>query len=160
MKINITVFTLCSILLFGCSHPDSKNNSYIKSIVDTLSIDKSKNILIYTINPNDCLNCINGFKSINNELSKIQNSKIYIVSVEREIERKELMKETTLFDFSKTDNKVVLWNKDIFNKINNSINKNLGLSSICIYNYKTNSIIYCKPIRDIGNKEDVILHLK
>ena|ERR1700749_2986653 len=160
MKIKIRAFIVCMLLSAGCSHPDLKRGSYLKSVIDTLSIDKSKNILIYTINPNDCLNCINGFKSINDELSKTPNSKIYIVSVEREVEQKELMKETSLFDLSKGGNKAVIWDKNVFTKINGSINKNLGLSSICIYDYKADSIIYCKPIREIENKEGLILNLK
>ncbi len=162
MKINIhTLFScslsifFCGIFLFSCNYSNSKKYSYIHSIVDTLSIDKSKNIIIYTVNPNDCISCINGFKLLSNDFSNSPNSSIYVISIEREVEKKELIRTINDVDFTINKSRSVLWNKKMFNEINRSLGKNLPLSLVCIYNYKMDSVIYCNPIREI-NKEEVL----
>ena len=160
MKINAIVFLSFILLLPGCSPSPVKTTSYMRSVTDTLRIDKTKNLIIYTINPNDCVNCLIGFKSINKTLSKMQNAQVYVVAVEREIEKNELMKETSFFDFSASPNKAVIWSKDAFNKINNISHFNLSISSLCVYNYTLDSIVYCKPIREINNENEVMSKLK
>lgn len=167
MKINIYTLIFCTIsllyfclFLFSCSSSNSKSYSYIHSIVDTLSIDKAKNIIIYTINPNDCISCINGFKLLNNDFSQSSNSIVYVMSVEREVEKKELIKTIKDIDFTINNTKSVLWNKKLFDNINSSLGKNLPLSLVCIYNYKIDSVIYCNPIREINKEAEFRDHLE
>ena len=160
MKINSYLSILCSLLFFACSHVPDKNVSNLRSLTDTLPLDRSKNIIIYTVNPNDCISCVDGFKLINSDLSHIQNSRVYVISVEREIEKNEFIKNIKDIDLSNSKNKVVLWSKSLFDGINRSVNKNLPLSLVCIYNYKTDSVIYCKPIREVANEEELRTNLE
>lgn len=154
MKTNVVIgFVLLFIL--GCKQPNSIESSYIKSLADSLNIETNNNILIYTINPNDCLSCINGFKIINNELVKSENSKLYVLSVDREIEKEVIIKSNPDLNLLPSYNKYICWSKEIVRRINHSVKYNASLSLIAIYNYQTDSILFCKPIREIKSEQEV-----
>jgi hypothetical protein len=157
MRIRTGIFLFC-LLFLGCREA-STPASYIHSIMDTVSIDRSKNILIYTLNPNDCISCINGFKELNERLSDSDIPLLYAVSVEREIEKNELLKNIKDVDLHNNKNKVVLWSKNIFDGINKSVHKGGPLSLMTIYNYNSDSVLYSKPIREISNEAELRKYL-
>ncbi|CAN5512674.1 hypothetical protein BH10BAC1_BH10BAC1_18410 [soil metagenome] len=138
------------LLVLACKNPrKTATASFLHSFVDTLKVDRSKNILIYTINPNDCISCMNGFKTMDADFSESPNSCIYVILIEREIEKNEWLKKTKILNLNKGSNKIVLWDKSVFTKINASLNKNNLLSLVCIYNYQRDSVVYSSPIKDV-----------
>ncbi len=162
-KINKITLALFTVSVLGCDHASlGKKASYVHSVIDSLKIDKSKNILIYTINPNDCINCLIGFVSLNNSLAAAATPKVYIISVEREIEKKQTLRSINSIDLTDTVNKVILWNKNIFIGINRSISvkKQISLSSLTIYNYQHDSILYTKLIREIIGIDEFAVYLE
>lgn len=164
MKIKILASLLFFSFAFFCcnSKSETPKASFLHSFIESLAIDRSKNILIYTINPNDCINCLKGFVSINDKLPGNSIQKIYVVSIEREIEKSTLMKSVKNIDLNDTINKIVLWDKFLFQKINGSASKKqeTSLSLLMIYNYSTDSIIYNKPIKDIIDVEELKMSLE
>jgi viroplasmin and RNaseH domain-containing protein len=153
MKNNIAFLLFFSVLLFAeCHSHSSKQFSFLHSLTDSLSVDTSKNVLIYTLNPNDCINCLNNFVNINNKLAQTKNFKLYVISVEREIEKNELMNTVTTIDLKDTVNNHVIWDKQLFDKISKLKNINIASSMLTVYNYAADSILFSKRIRDI---EDV-----
>lgn len=143
------------ILLLGCSE-SGKPGSCIGSITDSLGLDQTKNIIIYTVNPNDCLNCLIGFNALNKHLSEKANPQVYVFSVEREIEKKGLEKKIADIDLKPSKNKAVLWSKDLFNRINGSLGSGLSLSMIAIYNPETDSVLYSRPVREISDQKELL----
>lgn len=158
MRINAIIFLL-SLLTIGCNETGQPAFSYIHSVVDTMTIDKTKNILIYTINPNDCISCINGFRLMNNNFSGTPNSCVYVISVDREIEKAELKKNIRDIDLNDSETKRVIWSKEVFDKINLASKKNIAMTLVTIYNYASDSIIYSKPIREVVNEEELKMEL-
>ncbi|MBL0327890.1 MAG: hypothetical protein IPP64_00380 [Bacteroidetes bacterium] len=159
MKNNLCIAALFILLLgFGCSKKSVTSDSYLHALVDSLAIDKTTNIFIYSINPNDCVNCLYGFSLINKRLSEITNSKIYILAVDREIEKKELIKTSTAINLHDSINKVILWNKNTFHSVGTDANKKnvVGVSLLTIYNYATDSIVYSMPVKEITNAEELM----
>lgn len=159
MKNNLCIAALCILLFaFGCTKKSIKNKSYLHVLVDSLPIDKTTNIFIYSINPNDCVNCLYGFSQINTRLSEITNSKIYILAVDRAIEKNELMKTSKGINLYDSINKVVLWNKNTFYTVGAAANKKnvAGVSLLTIYNYTTDSIVYSMPVKEISNAEGLM----
>ncbi len=163
MKINavLLIVFIVSLLNFSCGNSSvvNKKNSKLHALIDTLNIDKTKNIIIYTVNPNDCFNCLIGFVNVNNTLSKIQNSKIYILAVEREIEKQDWIKTLKNIDLKDSVNRVVIWDKTLFNTVNKLVRKELPLSLVIIYNYTNDSIIYNAPIKEIVEVEQIMRYL-
>ncbi|MBA3706463.1 MAG: hypothetical protein H0W84_11370, partial [Bacteroidetes bacterium] len=157
----IAFFMACSFLSCKPGLPDKKP-SYVHSVIDSLKIDKSKNILIYTINPNDCINCLVGFVALNNTLSTTPIPKVYVLSIEREIEKDQAIKSMKNIDLRDTVNKVVLWNKEIYIGINEtvSLKKAISLSALTIYNYQKDTVIYNKPIKEITGIEEFKTYLE
>jgi hypothetical protein len=92
---------------------------------------------------------------IYNELATKTNSKLFVVSVEREIEKKELIRTTKNISFSDSINKVVLWNKQLFTMISKSTNHPVPVSLVTIYNYNTDSVIYSKAVKEIENANEL-----
>jgi hypothetical protein len=154
MRISLPLLLLI-IALPGCKERGvtPASSSFIHSVVDSLPLDKSKNILIYTINPNDCISCINGFKFMNSDLSSTGNGRLFAISVGRRIEKEELSKKITDIDLSDEKNKCVLWGKDLFDGINAAGGITLALSSVMIYNYEKDSVIFSKPIREVSDDQ-------
>lgn len=156
-KINTIIFTGFAMAVLSCSHGSpGKKVSYVHSLMDSLKINGSKNILIYTINPNDCINCLIGFVALNNSVHAIATPKVYVLSVEREIEKDQVLKSIKNVELRDTINKVIVWDKNIFIGINESVSvkKEISLSSLTIYNYQNDSIIYNKPIREIVSTDE------
>lgn len=154
MRTNVLIgFVL--LILSGCKENKADESSYLKSVVDSLGIDTTSNIIIYTINPNDCISCINGFKTLNKGLNESQNSKLYVISVDREIEKKTIMNNNPDLNFLPKPQKHVCWSKELFVKINHQAKYNAALSLIAIYNYKSDSLLFCKPIREIRSESEV-----
>lgn len=157
-KFHLNKFGLIALLgscLLSCSEQVKQKVSYIHRIVDTLSLDHSKNILIYTINPNDCLSCLNGFKLFDEHLKNDSVSCMYIVSVDREIEKKELMKHMTTPDLNPAPGKSILWGREMFDSVNLAGGRNLGLTSVSVYNYQKDTILFTKPVREIMDMKEV-----
>ncbi|HEY0029729.1 MAG TPA: hypothetical protein VGC65_03135 [Bacteroidia bacterium] len=156
MRIKSLTLPFCPLLFFlSCSSSGgSEKHSYLHSLVDSLSLNKSKNIVLYTINPNDCLSCLNGFKIVNNDFSNITNARIYVIAVDREVEKREWLKTIKGVNLENNADKKILWSKNIFQEINRSLHKNLPLSLVCVYNYKLDSVIYSKSIREISDERE------
>ena len=154
MKTSVLIGSIM-LILSGCNQKHSDKSSYLKSVVDSLEIDSNNNILIYTINPHDCISCINGFKILNKSLTKSKNSKLYVISVDREIEKETIIESNPDLNFLPTQKKHVCWSKELFVSINQSVNYNNLLSLITVYNYKADSILFCKPIREIRSEIEV-----
>src|ERR1700746_307595 len=136
MKIKAGFFFFISLIIFSCNNPaPGKKNSFLHDVVDSLALDKTKNILIYTINPNDCINCLNNFVSINKVLMQTNNPKLYVIPVEREIEKKDLMNSVTTINLKDSINNHILWDVGIFDKISKLKNINISSSMLTIYSY-------------------------
>ncbi|MGZ4034154.1 MAG: hypothetical protein ACXVPU_00105 [Bacteroidia bacterium] len=153
---------VCSAVCFGfllvffcCNSGTSKKFSFLHTVADSLNIDRSKNVFIYTVNPNDCINCLNAFVSINNKLAAVTNSKIYIIPVEREIEKQSLRNSITTIDLKDTINNHIVWNINLFDKISKLKNINIASSMLTIYNYRMDSILFNKRIRDIEDETEL-----
>jgi hypothetical protein len=150
------IIILLSLALPACKEKSTTPaSSFIHSVVDSLSLDRSKNILIYTINPNDCISCINGFKFMNSDLANAGNGKLFVISVERQIEKEALSKKITDIDLLPGKNKSVLWGKDLFDGINHTAGIDLALSSVLIYNYNKDSVLFAKPIREVSDDNEL-----
>lgn len=149
------VIGVAVLILLGCKQPNPIESSYIKLLVDSFKIETNNNILIYTINPNDCISCINGFKIINKRLTESGNSKLYVLSVDREIEKEAIIKNNPDLNFLPSNNKFICWSKEMVKKINRSVKYSASLSLIAIYNYQTDSILFCKPIREVRSEKEV-----
>ncbi|MFL5764754.1 MAG: hypothetical protein ACJ77K_12490 [Bacteroidia bacterium] len=147
----ILIFTALSALSACQERSTTPASSFIHQVIDTLNIDKKKNVLIYTINPNDCLNCINGFKDMSRDLAAAGNGRVFVISVERAIEKNTWEKQITDIDLSPEPNKAVLWSKDIFYRINHEDKGGLGLTQVTIYNYDRDTILFSRPVREISD---------
>ena len=158
-KFCLWLFYAVAFLLQGCDQKPIPGPSYLQEMTDSLPVDKEKNIVIYSINPNDCINCLYGFTQIYNELSAVSNSKIYLIAIEREIEKKELIRTTQNISLKDSTNKVVLWDKKLFKRISQSTNNVVPVSILCIYDYKKDSIIFSKPIKSISSIKEFSSYL-
>ena len=159
----LSLLLLLSYIGAACNSIDKgKKYSFLHFFVGTLDVDRSRNVLIYTINPNDCINCLRGFVIINNELSKLPSPKIYIILTEREIEKNALIASVKNMPFTDSINRRILWDKDLFEKTNTSVSvKNeISLSLLTIYNYEKDSVVFTKPIKEIMDVEELSGYLK
>ncbi len=154
MRISAFAGLFC-LLLNACMPNKGVKVSCLKSLIDSLKIDTTKNILIYTINPNDCISCINGFKTINNTLAEANNPKLYIFSVDREIEKEAILKSNPDLELLSISNESICWSRELFLAVNRYTKNNVALSVITIYNYKADSIVYSKPIREVSNENEI-----
>lgn len=159
MKTNLLIVFIILILV-GCKKNNVSESSYLKSLTDSLKMNTKNNILIYTINPNDCISCINGFKIINEGLTEFETHKLYVLSVDREIEKKIILKNNPDLNLSPAFNKSVCWSRDLFLKINQSAKYNSSLSLILIYNYSADSILFGKPIREVRDEQEITRMLR
>jgi hypothetical protein len=156
MKSNFCFISLCLLMLgTGCQEKEIKTFSYLHSLADSLPVDKDKNIIIYTINQNDCINCLYGFSAVENKLTHTLNSKIFVIRVNREIEKNELLKTTKSISLKDSTNKVVLWDKKIFDRISKITRHTIPVSLLIVYNYKTDSILYQKSIKEMTDTEEL-----
>ena len=154
MKNSVWIFLL--LFSVACKQPKiEKQYSYAHTLVDTLSFGHTKNILVYTINPNDCLSCLNGFRFFDEELRKKAAGSIYIIRINREIERKELETQITCPDLHPQPNKKIIWGKDAFDSINAFGGNNLPLSMLSVYNFKKDSLLFSKPVREIQDITEI-----
>lgn len=158
MKTN-ALFGFILLILLGCKQNNSADSNCLKSLVDSLKIDTTKNILIYTINPNDCLSCIQGFKILNQGLDECKNAKLYIIKVDREIEKEVILKNNPDLNLSPSFNKSICWSTELFIRANSFVKYNGSLSLITIYNHKVDSVLFCKPIREIRSEAEVKKYL-
>jgi hypothetical protein len=159
MKNNLSFLLLLFLLFaFACNEKPKRQDSYLHVLVDSLPIDKTTNVFIYSINPNDCVNCLYGFSQINTRLSEITNSKIYILAVDRAIEKKELIRTSKGINLNDSINKAVLWSKNTFHAVGAASNKKnaAGISLLTIYNYVSDSIVYSMPVKEITNAEELM----
>lgn len=152
---NNVLISFAFLILWGCKENNSAKSTCLRSLVDSLKMETTNNILIYTINPNDCLSCIQGFKIINRGLDESINPKLYVIKVDREIEKEVILKSNPDLNLLPALNKSVCWSKEVFVNINNRANYNSSLSLIAIYNYRADSILFCKPIREIRSEDEV-----
>jgi hypothetical protein len=83
------------------------------------------------------------------------NGRLYVISVERQIEKQELSKKITNVDLNPEQNKSVLWGKDLFNGINKKGGITLALSSVIIYNFERDSVLYARPIREVSDDREI-----
>ncbi len=159
----VSLFLLLCYVGIACNTIEKeKEYSFLHFFVDTLDVDRSKNILIYTINPNDCINCLRAFVIINKELSKLPSPKIYIILTEREIEKNALIASVKNMPFTDSINRRILWDKDLFEKTNTSVSAHneIALSLLTIYNYQQDSVLFTKPIKEIMDLEELSDYLK
>lgn len=154
MKINYLFYFL---LLSACNTPAKKTDapSLLHKLADSVELEHKENLIVYSVNPNDCINCLKGFTEINRQLTQLQNSKLYVVLVEREIEKKELIRTTQTINFKDSINKVVLWDKTIYKNISAITGNKSLVSLLTIYNYKTDSIIFSRPIKEISSIDEL-----
>jgi len=163
MKIKPALFVffllVCSC---SCKQQEQKTASFLHSAIELLPIDKDKNIIIYSINPNDCINCLYGFTEINDHLEHAANAKLYVMYVEREVEKNDLIRTTKNIPLRDSVNRVIVWNKELFMKTLSYSNAAARLSTLTIYNYKSDSVIYSQPVKYIpdARKLDVFLENK
>lgn len=158
MRTNVLI-GFAFLVLLGCNRNNSDESTCLKSLIDSLKIDATNSVLIYTINPNDCLSCIHGFKILNQGLEKSKYSKLYVIKVDREIEKVVILKNNPDLNLSPASNISVCWNEELFVKVNSCAKYNGSLSLIAIYDYKADSILFCKPIREIRSEDEVKKYL-
>ncbi|MDQ3046670.1 MAG: hypothetical protein M3R27_03910 [Bacteroidota bacterium] len=144
-----------------CNDPDTLvKHSAIHQALDSLPIDKSSNLIIYTINPNDCISCLNGFKEYNGQLYQEGNPAVYVVSVARQIEREELKKKISYFPVDGDKNTSVIWSKKVFEAFNSEGGINLPLTCAIIYNFQKDTVLFAKPVREINDVNELTELLK
>lgn len=161
MKISVcTSLLFLWLIIYGCQENKGREVSYLHTLTDSLPINKEKNIIIYSLNPNDCINCLYGFTSVYFQLSQTANPKVFIVPIDREIEKKELQRTTKNISLTDSINKVVIWNKKLFSKLSESTGHSVPVSLLAVYNYKNDSILFCKAIKEIGNIEELKLYFE
>ena len=154
-RANFCLVLLC-ILSFSCQQVERpSSHTYIHSIIDSLPLNKTKNILIYTINPNDCISCIYGFKAMNKEIEENGNGRLYVISVDRLIEKNALSKKIKDIDFFPENNKAIIWDKKIYDGINVSVGKNLPSSMVFVYDPRKDSILYFRIIREVSDYKEL-----
>jgi hypothetical protein len=156
MRINFFFILISTLALPACKEKGTTPaSSYIHSLADSLDIDRSKNILLYTINPNDCISCINGFRSMNSDICEDGNGKIIVISVGRAVEKAELSKKITDIDLHSQKNRQVLWGKELFDGINRTGNITLALSSVFVYNFTKDTLLFARPIREVSDDNEI-----
>ena len=163
MKNKIFFFTAVSLItIISCSPPTQPkdNHSFLHRLADSLALNKDKNIIIYSINPNDCINCLHVFADINSYLNAVPNSKIYVMLTEREIERQELIRTTRGISFTDSINKKVIWNRDLYSRISAATDNKVLVSLFTVYNYKKDSILFTQPIKSIPDARALLKYLE
>jgi hypothetical protein len=149
------------LLLSACREQTSRQDkSFIHSFVDTLAVNKDKNLLIYSLNHNDCINCLYGFVQLYNATDKKNNTTILILPVDREIEKKEILSTTKNISLYDSVNKVVIWDKLLFSKLNEFTGHTIPVSLITIYNYEKDSILFCRPVKELQDPNEVLYYLE
>lgn len=151
-------------LLVACSQKKEQNGSYIHRMLDTLTIGHNGNALIYTINPNDCVSCLNGFKLFDETFKGAKIPVVYVISINRALEKQQLIKTITSPNLDPAPNKAVIWSKEVLDSLNLECGRNLPLTSLIVYNYTKDSVLFSAPIREINDmalvKEMLGLELK
>jgi hypothetical protein len=82
-----------------------------------------------------------------------------VFPVERDIEKNELIKNSTSINFKDNTNNHFLYSKFLFDKISTLKKANIASSMLTIYNYKFDSTLYSKRIRDISNEAELEIYL-
>jgi hypothetical protein len=144
------------LLLVACSCRHSSSDrtfSFIHRMLDTVEIDHSRNVLIYSINPNDCISCLNGFKLFDESLRADSGACVYVISVRRAVEKKELLEKLSYPDLHPARNKAVLWGDILIDSINSCSGHDLPLTLVTVYNYDKDSILFSSPVRELEDIE-------
>ena len=158
MKNSLVIFLL--LLLSYCKpETPSVSLSYLHKVVDTLDINRSGNILVYTINPNDCVSCLNAFKLFDDNLNGDSSSRIYVIAVNRMIERESMEKQIVYPDLHAKKNKAVLWGRDLFDSINYCGGTSQPMTTVMVYNHQIDSILYSKPVREVLDMREISTEL-
>jgi hypothetical protein len=143
-------FFFIIICLIACNKKESKKYSRMHAVVDSLKIEKSKNIVIYRINPNDCLNCLNGLANTINELSNKEITQVFFVKIDREIEKKSL----NLAFFKATEKNKIIWSGHLFGEIGYALGFTDPVSTSHVYNYDRDTVLFSKNIKDLFTAEE------
>lgn len=159
MKNSVGVFL---VLLISACHQETKVQpfSYVRRVVDSLQIDRSGNMLIYTINPNDCITCLNAFRFFDDNLNGNAGSRMYVIAVNRMVEREAMQKQMTYPDLKPQRNKAVLWSRELFDSINYCGGVNQAMTAVMVYNYQKDSILYSKPVREVMDMKEISQELE
>jgi hypothetical protein len=152
-----SLLAIIAVLFFSCTRKtETVKTSVLHRVVDTLDISHRGNILVYTINPNDCISCLNGFKLFEEQLSVKSEPLIYVIAVNRMAEREALLKELTYPDLRKAKNKAVIWDRQLLDSVNHMALVDVPLTMVAVYNYESDTLIFSSPIRELENMEMVI----
>lgn len=150
-----------ALTIISCSTPiqQKDKHTFLHQLADSLSLNKEKNIILYSINPNDCINCLHVFADINSYLNTVPNSKIYVMLTEREIEKQELIRTSQGVSFTDSINKKVIWNRELYERISAATGNRVLVSLFTVYNYKQDSILYTQPIKSIPDARELLKYL-
>jgi len=157
------LFIFFTLLLLVCCKEQvqpGKNTFGLRKLADSLSLDKEKNIIICSVNPNDCINCLYGFTLIDQRLQASGNSKLYVVPVQRKIEKQELIRTTKTIALKDSLHKLVVWDKALFTNLKILTKGATSASFLLIYNYKSDSILYNKPVKFISDARELDVFLE
>ena len=150
-----------AITIISCSTPirQKDKHSFLHQLADSLLLNRDKNIIIYSINPNDCINCLHVFADINSSLSTTSNSKIYVMLTEREIEKQELIRTSQGISFTDSINKKVIWNRHLYERISAATGNRVLVSLFTVYDYKRDSVLFTQPIKSIPDARALLKYL-
>jgi hypothetical protein len=143
-------FFFIFICFIACGKKECKKYSRMHVVIDSLKIQNKKNIVIYRINPNDCLNCLNGLTNTTNGLSDKEITQVFFVKIDREIEKKSIN-----FDFFKTTKKdKIIWSGHLFSEIGYALGFTDPVSTSHVYDYEHDTIAFSKNIKDLCTAEE------
>jgi hypothetical protein len=157
IKNSFVAFIVC-FYLSSCQEKTTEyqqTHSEIYKVVDSVFNETSHNIIIYTINPNDCISCLNGFKDQDGQLFNQNASTLYVVKVGREIEKQELKRKIDYFPSLADSNNAIIWSEKIYYDINKHCGLNIAVTAAIIYNFKKDSVLFIKPVREITNVQEL-----
>jgi hypothetical protein len=153
---NSSVYLLAILFFYGCTRsPEGEKSSYLHRVMDTLTLNRSGNTLIFTINPNDCIGCLNTFKLFDDRLSGSSGGSLYVIAVDRAVERRSLQERMSYPDLQAQKNKAVLWGRELFDSINDCTHHDLSLTIVSVYNYQDDTVLYSKPVRDVMDLKEI-----
>jgi hypothetical protein len=151
-----SVFFATLLVLAACGPSGHRpEGSFLHRMMDTLEVSKKGNALVYSINPNDCISCLNGFKIFDRELSGKASATIYVISIARQVEKEEWKKKIAYPDLRPEKNKAVFWGKEICDSLGKMTNINLPLTTLIVYNYTSDSVLFARPVREITDLDEL-----
>lgn len=154
-------FFFLLVILWACNSEQqpTKQEPFKVSAVLPASICEGKKLLIYTLNPNDCVNCLSVFSGLNDVLSKQNYKTLYVIAVDREIEKNKFKESIISVDLNdpKTN---VLWGKKLFQQVNNLTKPSATVSLVNIYDCKADSIVFSKSVKEVSDVNEIINQLQ